>query len=185
MPNAPFKRLQPSTGNGCALIVCDSRFEEFFQLYETVFAALGHFGIPYRLHDLAKADLKAAELRTCAVVILAQDNLGLAMTRQSQSCLLAAVAGGLGLVNLDYNLSHYDASLVEAAGVAGLRSGRLVDVGSATSVCVPDANHWLTWTQEEGEEHRFNMPIPAALTKTRPWLITAARASTAMGPSSK
>ena len=167
MPNAPFKRLRPSTGNGCALIVCDSRLKEYFQLYETVFAALGHFGIPYRTHDLAMADLNAAALRSCAVVVLGQDNLGLGLTRKAQSALLAAISDGLGLVNLDYNLMHYDKALVEAIGVSGFRAGRPIDVGSATSASVPDADHWLTWTQEEGQVHRFNMPLPASHAKIR------------------
>ena len=167
MPNAPFRRLRPSTGNGCALIVCDSRFEEYFQVYETVFAALGHFGIPYRVHDLAATDLDAATLEGCAVVVLGQDNVGLGLTGKAQSALLEAISGGLGMVNLDYNLTHYDESFVDAIGLAGLRSGRPVDVDSTTSIAIPTADHWLTWTQEEGRVHRLNMPVPAARAKVK------------------
>ncbi len=173
MPNAPLRRPRQSTGNGCALIVCDSRFEEYFQLHETVFSALGHFGIPYRIHDLAVAGLDEATLSGCAVVVLGQDNLGLGLTRKSQTALYRAVSGGLGLVNFDYNLTHYDSSLVEAFGLSGVRTGRFVNVDSANSIAVPGADHWLTWTQEQGAEHRFNMPLPAAQASTGAFVLAA------------
>lgn len=165
MPNAPFKRHRQSTGNGCALVVCDSRLEEHFQIHETIYAALGHFGLPYRVHDLAAGDLDARTLEACAVVVIGQDNVGLGLTRNSQSVLLQAVSGGLGLVNFDYNLAQYDSSFAEAMGLSGRHASRSIDVGSADSIAVPAADHWLTWTQDEGQEHRLNMPVPAALAK--------------------
>lgn len=165
MPNAPSKQSRQSTGNGCALIICDSRLEEFLQIHETVYAALGHFGIPYRVHDLATANLSARTLAGCAVAVIGQDNVGLGLTRKSQSALLKAVSEGLGLVNLDYDLAHYDASFVEAVGLSAHGTRRPIEVGSAETVAVPAADHWLTWTQEAGQEHRLNMPVPAALTK--------------------
>jgi hypothetical protein len=165
MPNAPFKRHRQSAGNGCALIVCDSRLEEYFQIYETIHAALGHFGVPYRVHDLAAGDLDARTLEGCAIVIIAHDNVGLGLTRKSQSVLLQAVSGGLGLVNFDYNLAQYDSSFMEAMGLSGRHSSRSIEVGSAESIAVPEADHWLTWTQEEGRAHRLNMPVPAAIAK--------------------
>ncbi len=165
MPNAPFKRHRQSAGSGCALIVCDSRYEEYQQIHETVFAALGHFGIPYRVHDLAAGELDEATVAACAVVVLGQDNIGLGLGRRSQSVLLAAVSGGLGLINLDYNLALYDGSFAEALGLSGRRAGQPIAVGSAEAITVPDADHWLTWTQEAGAVHRLNMPVPAALAK--------------------
>ena len=167
MPNAPSKRPVSSVGNGCALIVCDSRLEEHLQIHETVYAALGHFGIPYRVHDLATADLDAATLEACAVVILGQDNMGPGLTRASQSALLDSIAGGLGMVNLDYNLMHYDKSYVDAIGLAGLRAGRPMAVDSTASIAIPTIDHWITWTQERDRLHRFNMPVPAALAKVK------------------
>ena len=165
MPNAPFKRQRQSTGNGCALIVCDSRFEEYLQIHETVFAALAHFGIPYRIHDLATGGLDAQMLAACAVVVLGQDNIGLGLNHKSLSALLGAVSGGLGLVNLDYGLAHYDASFAAAIGLSGSRAGQPIAVGSAEAIAVPAADHWITWTQEEGCVHRLNMPVPASLAK--------------------
>ncbi|MDC0033257.1 hypothetical protein OAJ57_01680 [Alphaproteobacteria bacterium] len=167
MPNAPSKRYHSSAGNGCALIVCDSRREEHLQIHETVYAALGHFGIPYRVHDLAAADLDAATLEACAVTILGQDNMGPGLTATSQSALLDAVSGGLGMVNLDYNLMQYDRSLINATGLAAVRAGRPMAVGSTASVGIPAADHWITWTQEAGRVHQLNMPVPAALAKVK------------------
>ena len=165
MPNAPFKRPRQSTGNGCVLVICDSRLEEHNQIHETVFAALGHFGVPYRLHDLATGGLEAKTVAGYAAVVLGQDNLGLGLTTRSQAVLLHAVSDGLGLVNLDYNLAQYDSSFAEAIGLSGRKSGQAVEVGSACSIAVPAADHWMTWTQEAGQEHRLNMPVPAAIAK--------------------
>lgn len=167
MPNAPGKRARPSSGTGCALIVCDSRFEEYLQIHETVYAALGHFGIPYKVHDLAVADLDIAILEMCALVVLGQDNIGLGLTAESQFALLEAIAGGLGMVNLDYNLMHYEQAFVDAAGLAGSRAGRSAAVGGTASITIATIEHWITWTQAEGRVYRLNMPVPAALTKVK------------------
>jgi hypothetical protein len=149
------------------LIVCDSRLEEHLQIHETIYAALGHFGIPYRVHDLAMAALDATTLEACAVVVLGQDNIGPGLTPASQSALLEAVSNGLGMVNFDYNLMHYDKSFVDSIGLAGFNASRPMAVASTASVTIATIDHWITWTQEEDRVHRLNIPLPAALAKVK------------------
>lgn len=167
MSRAPSRQPKTSVGNACALVLCDSRLEESLQIHETVYAALGHFGAPYRVHDLAASGLDPTALNDCAVVVLGHDNIGLSLTAGIQATLLQAVAGGLGLVNLDCNLSSYDESFSDAIGLVGRRRGRPIGIGATTSVDVSAADHWISWTQEEGGRHRLNMPIPAAEAKTK------------------
>lgn len=163
MPNAPAKRPQRSLGNGCALVLCDSRLAEHGQVHETVYAALGHFGVPYRVHDLAAGDLDAAMLADCALVLIAQDNLGLGFGRAGQTLLLDAVSShGLGLVSLDYNLAQYDDGFAAALGLRGLRHDGRIGVEGLDAVGIATTDHYLTHTQEEGRVHRLHMPIPAA-----------------------
>ena len=167
MPNAPHRRARQSKGNACALVVCDSRYAEYAQLHETVYAALGHFGVPYRVHDLAVRALDDGALGDCAVVVLAQENVGLGLTRKALGSLLAAVADGLGLVNLDYNLTHYDDALRDALGLAGTRHDGKETVGAVEAVSIATTDHYLTHTQGEGRLHRLRTPVPGTRVKAR------------------
>jgi hypothetical protein len=103
---------------------------------------------------MAAADLDIKILENCAVVVLGQDNVGLGLNR-------GAVSSGLGLVNFDYNLTNYDTSFAEAMGLTESPKG----IGSVDTVSIRSADTWITWTQEESQEHRLNMPVPAALAK--------------------
>ncbi len=98
VPNAPSRRIRESRGNAVVLVLCCSAYAEHALLPESVFAALGHFGITYRVRDLARGRLRARELADCAAAIIGQENLGLALSAADQKTLLGAVEGGLGLV---------------------------------------------------------------------------------------
>ena len=66
-----------SSGNAVVLVLVDSRCSEQRHVPATVFAALHHFGIPYRVHDLAASALTRQIAEDAALLLLAQDNLGL------------------------------------------------------------------------------------------------------------
>ena len=167
MPNAPSRRIRESRGNAVVLVLCCSAYAEHALLPESVFAALGHFGIAYRVRDLARGRLRAGELADCAAAIIGQENLGLALSAADQKTLLGAVEGGLGLVNLDYNLAHYDAGLAEALGVRGTRNDKAVGVAGARAVGIVTTDDFLTYTQESGRVHGFQVPVPAAVVRAR------------------
>lgn len=165
MPNAPSKRTKQSRGNGVALLLCHSGYAEYAQVPETMFAALGHFGIPYRVRDLGAGRLRAAELEKCAVLVIGQENLGIGLSASDQKTILQAVAGGLGLVNFDYNLANYDDSYLDMIGLKGTRHDKGVGTIGAASIGIVSNSDYLTWTQESGRVHSLAFPIPAAVVR--------------------
>lgn len=165
MPNAPSKRTKQSRGNAVALLLCHSEYAEYRQVPETMFAALGHFGIPYRVRDLSAGRLRAAELENCAVLVIGQENLGIALSASDQRTILQAVADGLGLVNFDYNLAHYDDSFLDVLGLKGTRHDKGVGTIGAANIGIVSNSDNLTWTQEAGRVHSLAFPIPAAVVR--------------------
>src|SRR5258706_11697923 len=61
-----------SRGNLAVIVVVDSSQPEFPLLYETTFGALGHFGIPFRVADLARGPLSDQALHGCRAFLVAQ-----------------------------------------------------------------------------------------------------------------
>src|SRR5436190_21797901 len=87
-----------SRGNLAVTVVVDSSQPEFPLLYETTFGALGHFGIPFRVADLARGPLSDEALRGGRAVLIAQEHLGGRLGSTGQATLLRTVEGGTGLV---------------------------------------------------------------------------------------
>ena len=165
MPNAPSKVAKESHGNAAVLVLADSRLSEYMQLPETMFAALSHFGVPYRVHDLAEKGLDREVLDNCSALIVGQENLGLSIDSEDRAMLLKAVEDGLGFVNFDYNLRNYDEPFRRAAGVKGSgHQGRFV-VDSVDRLGIVTTDHFLTHTQENGATHALHMPIPGLRTR--------------------
>jgi len=123
--------------------------------------------VPYRVRDLARGRLQARELAGCAAALIGQENLGLALSAAEQRTLLAAVEDGLGLVNLDGNLAHYDAGLAEALGVSGTRNDRAIGIAGTGRIGITTTDDFLTYTQESGRVHTLQMPVPAAVVRVR------------------
>ena len=65
-----------SRGNLAVVVVVDSSQAEFPLLFETTFGALAHFGIPFRVADLATGPLTDDTLAGCRAVLVAQEHLG-------------------------------------------------------------------------------------------------------------
>ena len=69
-PHEP--RIRESQGNGTLLILVDTAQPECLHVPATLFAALEHFGMPYRLRDLGAGRLRAEELEAHRALIVAQ-----------------------------------------------------------------------------------------------------------------
>lgn len=162
MPDAPAREPRESRGNACLLVVADSAQAEFAHLPETVFAALGHFGMPYRLYDLARGRLSIIDPMDCAAVILAQEHLGRSLTSGETGALLRAVEAGLGLVNLDHDVDAYGGELQAALGLA---SAGPAGIEGTDTVAIKDDGHFISYTQGASTVHRLRMPIPVSLTR--------------------
>lgn len=140
-----------SKGNACLLVVVDSQgpFWNHAIVDETVLRALEHFGMPYRVLDLARARLSVKDLRACAGLVLAQSQLGDSLTSAEVRLLAAAVKSGMGLVNLDSDLRLYPATYRAIFGFD--RINPHVGVTSVARICPVD--HYITAMQDPGAFH--------------------------------
>ena len=148
-----------SAGNGALLVLVDSGgpFWERRIVDETVLSALTHFGMPFRLLDLAQRRPMAADLADCAVVVLAQNGLGGALTDAEAQGLADAVAAGGGLVSFDYDLRPWPAPLLAMFGFEGINPHPYV----TDQVRIRPGGHYITGLQEEGEFHHFDRMVTA------------------------
>ena len=148
-----------SSGNAALLVVVDGSgpYWERAIVDETVLVALEHFGMPYRLLDLAQQRPTAELLAGCAAIILAQNGLGARLDEVETGLLTSAVESGVGLVNLDWDLRQYRAPLLELFGF-----GRINPHPYVTNVArIREADHYITRMQEPGEYHQFDRMVTA------------------------
>lgn len=165
MPNAPAREPKESRGNGCLLVVGDSAQAEYAHLPEVVFAAFDHFGMPYRVHDLARRRLTGIDPSGFSAVVAAQEHLGRSLSAAERGTLLQMVEAGLGFVNFDHDVEAYGDELPAALGLTGCGAGGSPAGGSTDALVVRDDDHFVSYTQGAGTAHRFRMPVPISLTR--------------------
>jgi hypothetical protein len=154
-----------SRGNLAVVVVIDSSQPEFPLLFETTFGALSHFGIPFRVADLAAGPLDAAALAACRAVLVVQEHLGGRLGAHGQATILRAVEDGLGLVSFDADLAAYGAEWLRAAGLAGAGRGGEVVTGGTQTLGVVDTGHPITWWQDGDRRKNLKVPTPTALAR--------------------
>jgi hypothetical protein len=154
-----------SRGNLAVVVVVDSSQPEFPLLFETTFGALAHFGIPFRVADLAAGPLTDDALAGCRAAIVAQEHLGGRLGATGQATLLRAVDQGIGLVSFDADLAGYDAPWLSAAGVAGAGRGGEIVTGGTQTLGVTDTTHPVTWWQDGERRKTLKVPVPTALAR--------------------
>lgn len=154
-----------SRGNLAVVVVADSSQPEFPLLFESVFGALAHFGIPFRVADLAAGPLADDALDGCRAALVGQEHLGGRLGAAGQAALLRAAEGGLGLVSFDADLAGYGAEWLRAAGVAGAGRGGEVVTGGTQTLGVTDNAHPVTWWQDGERQKQLKVPLPTALAR--------------------
>jgi len=156
-----MRERHSSEGNGALLAVVDSNGSYWDRCIvdETVLVALEHFGMPYRLLDLAEKKLGPETLGNCAGIILAQNRLGESITESETRCIAEAVKNGTGLVNFDHDLRLYKAPLLEIFGF-----DRINPHPCATNVLrIRRNDHYITHLQTSGEYHDFDKMVTAII----------------------
>src|SRR5580704_14602608 len=150
-----------ATGNGALLVVVDGSagYWDRCIVDETILVALEHYGMPYRLVDLASERPDAALLSGCAGIILAQDRLGQSLSASESALIADAVKNGAGLVNFDNGLQLYQASLLEVFGFSRINPHPY----ATNQILVPGNSHYITELQFAGEFHSFDRMVTATL----------------------
>jgi hypothetical protein len=161
MPIARSLSAYPqSAGNLAVVAIVDSSQPEFAFQFESAFGALTHFGIPFRVLDLAHAPVTAASLGECRAAVVFQEHVGPRLRGASTAALLRAVDGGMGLVSFDADVAQHDGELLAAAGLAGAgRAGEVVTGGTQT-LGVVRSDHPITWWQEGAAAKALKAPLP-------------------------
>jgi hypothetical protein len=154
-----------STGNRCLGVVVDSAAPNGWPVVdETVFAALRHLGLPYRVLDLGQTRLTPETLDALAVVLLAQAGLGQRLSEGEAVHLRAAVRGGLGLVCFDGDLAAYPAALRDVFGITGGASAI-----ARSRVRLARDDHFITETRSRGESVVFAAPVAVCRLEAPGW----------------
>jgi hypothetical protein len=150
-----------STGNGALLVIVNEKGSYWDRgiVDETIVVAMEHYGMPYRVLDLASERPNADALSSCAGIILAQDHLGGSLTESETALIAEAVKNGAGLVNFDNDLQLYRAPLLEIFGF-----GRINPHPFATNLIrIPGNDHYITGLQSTGEYHTFERMVTATI----------------------
>lgn len=132
----------PTAGNMAVVVVVDSTAPYQFRcfVHETVIIPLQHFGIPFRLLDLAIERPSRQILAGCAGVILAQDNIGARLTNGEFHLIADAVRKeGIGLINLDWDLRRYPTEFLQIFGFSKFNP----DPCATNLFYVPASSHYI------------------------------------------
>jgi hypothetical protein len=143
-----------SEGNGCLGVVVDASAPEWGLVGETIFAALRHMGLPYRVLDLSQARLVPESLAPFRGVLLGQAHLGARFSEGEAQALRDAVQAGLGLVCFDGDLAGYRGPMREILGPTGDLAIIL-----RNRVRIARDDHFITGTRERGETLFFDAPV--------------------------
>ena len=166
MPQARRLDAYPhARGNLAVVAIVDSRQPEIALQFESALGALAHFGIPFRLLDLAREAVTDDALAGCRAAIVFQEHLGPRLGEAGAAALLRAASDGMGLVSFDADLAGYGPAWLAAAGLAGAGRGGEVVTGGTQALGVRDTEHPITWMQQGATDKRLKVPVPTALAR--------------------
>ena len=153
------RQRHTSAGNGALLVLTDSSgaYWDHVIVDETVLAALEHFGMPYRVLDLASARVTAEEVRNCAAVVIAQNGLCARLDEAASAAIAEAVADGAGIVNFDNDVRACKTPLLAIFGFEGINPHPY----ATNMLHVRPTDHYITAMQDPGEFHTFDRMVTA------------------------
>ncbi len=154
-----------SRGNLAVLALVDSSQPEFGFQFESAFGALAHFGIPFRVVDLAGQAVTDDALRGCRAAVVFQEHLGPRLGAAGLAALLRATDEGMGLVNFDADVAGYGTAWLRAAGLGGAGRGGEVVAGGTQEINVRENRHPITWWQDGDRRKVLKVPAPITLAR--------------------
>ena len=95
-------------GNMSVLSIVDSsKREDYGNLQEILWSALGFYGMPYAIIDLAKDQLSLGMLHEHSVIVIGQEHLGKSLSERDNRSIVKAIEAGVGFVCFDGDLHSY------------------------------------------------------------------------------
>jgi hypothetical protein len=150
-----------SSGNGALLVIVDSGgdYWDRYIINDTMLVALEHYGMPYRLFDLASHRLSGADLFNCAGIVLAQEHVGGSLSDVEAALVADAVKNGVGLVNFDSDLEQLPPSLLEIFGFSHINPNPF----ATDTLRITNNEHYITKLQFAGEYHTFQRMVTGTI----------------------
>ncbi len=142
-------------GNGTVLLLVNrSDADEYGLVAETMLAALGHLGIPYKVWDLDAGVPSVKQLLGHRCVILGQDGLGGKLGQAGAEALRDAVNAGVGLVSFDGDLGGYSGPFTE---IFRMSPGK--KPVSCSQINTTNVDHFITGTRELTDQINPTQPV--------------------------
>ena len=144
-----------SKGNAVLLVVVNSMgpYWHYSILEETVINALMHFGMPFRILDLAEERITGDVLKNCAAVILAQNLVGGDLSYEESALVAAAIKElGIGFISYDNDIRINKTPLIEMFGFERINPHPY----ATNMIRISKNDHYITEMQSEGEFHTFD-----------------------------
>ncbi len=146
---------QQSEGNGTVLLLVNSSdADEFGLVDETMLAAMGHLGIPYKVWDLDGGVPSAKQLLDHRCVILGQGGLGRKLGQAGADALRDAVQAGVGLVSFDGDMSGYNGAFAEIFRISPGRKPL-----SCSQINTTNVDHFITGTRELDDQVKLTEAV--------------------------
>jgi len=143
-------------GNLTLLVLVNGAGGEDRKLVRTaVTSALEHFGLPYRVRDLAEGELSAEEAHNHPAVVLAQQ--GLPLGQGTATALVQAHRAGVGLVAMAPPTTDWPEDLCTVMGFKPDGTGM-----ATLSLQAADNTHWITVLKRAGDAFSFKRPVTLA-----------------------
>ena len=150
MPDLPQDR--PSGGNRSILVLCDSSREDAWDGHKLFIQALHHWGVPYRVRDLAGDGIENDEPAAHALVAMVQEHVGESLSGSQSEAILRALKEGTGLLLLDPHLEKLPKPLRQGLRIT---PGKL---SSHPSVSIATTRHFITYWRDFRERVTFRAP---------------------------
>lgn len=148
--NSAVKGLNPTVA-----VIVDTRRVEYLLTKSTVLRGLEHWGMPYRIIDLAATTSLPTAISRSGVVMVGQEYLGESLGPHLGD-LIHHIENGAALVNLDYTLFTYPDLYRELIGMRGSAEEISVD-----SLVVTGESHPILSGRTSGPTRALKQPVPA------------------------
>lgn len=147
--------IQETSGNLAILVVMDSsRQDRFHRARRSILAGLNHYGLPYRVLDLAKAREPSQAFSGHQAILLAQEEIGDSISGALARQINRTVASGVGFISFDHRIDRYPDALKALALATPDGATHETD-----GIVVPVADQFIVERRRTERLHRLHRPV--------------------------
>lgn len=146
--------FKETEGNGAiAILLPEDRNCRFDRLQESIFNALVHFGIPFRVFTKDQLEAKWDEVSRLPLIFVPQSGVMASLSASLSDKVFSAVSDdGLGLLCYENNSDGFPSQFLENCTVGNLRP-------TFSSLITKSNGHFITWLRDNGEVVKSDLGI--------------------------